>query len=195
MICSKCREGSQLQQFNMTTLLKNSSHWMSEELYTFLWAHKVSETTADWRFAAKFLLGNSGLPTVRSRFGAKPLLSVSCLVVAFVRISFQLRCRCQMCYHHVNETTRIYVLTHPRWTIILHAVKSVSTNQAVMFKNGLPVTSSLYIVSVPVKTLPLFYGYCKLTFWSTFTLTTQHDRIFEYSTFNNFLYAVLFQLP
>ena len=221
MICSKCREGSQLHKLNMTTHLKKSSHWMSEELYISLWAHKasevlyislwahkvseelyislwahnVSETTADWRIAAKFPLGNSRLPTADSEFGTKTFLSVSCHEAAFVGISFQLRWRCQMCYHHVSDTTGIYVLTYPRWTILLHAVKNVSTIQGVIFKNGLPVTSSLYIVSVLVKTLPSFYGYCKLTFWSTFTSTTHHDRTFEYSTFDNFLYAVLLQLP
>jgi len=74
----------------MTTHLKNLSHWMSEELHTFLWAHKVSETTADARFAAKFLLGNSGIPTVRSGFGTKTFSFVSWLEAALVRIWFQL---------------------------------------------------------------------------------------------------------
>jgi len=90
LIGGKCTEGPQLQQFDMATHLKNSSHWLSEELYIFLWAYKVSETTAESRSAAKFPLGNSGLPTVQSGFGTKPFLSVSCLEAAFVRMSFQL---------------------------------------------------------------------------------------------------------
>jgi hypothetical protein len=126
LICSKCTEGPQLQQFNMVTHLKNSSHWMSEELHTFLWAHKVSETTADSKFATKFPLGNTGLPIVWSGFRTRPFSSVSCLEAAFVRIPFQLRWRRQMCYHHVTDATVIYVLTHPRWIILLHAAKSVN---------------------------------------------------------------------
>lgn len=179
LICGKCTEGPQLQQFNMATHLKNSSHWMSEKLHTSLWAHKVSETTADSRFAAKFPLGSSGLPTVQSGFGTKPFSSVSGLEAAFVRISFQLWWRHQVCYHHVTNITGIYVRTHPRWTISLHTAKSVSTTKGARFKNGLPVTPSLYIISVPVKILSLICGYCKLPFWSTFTLTNQHERTFH----------------
>ena len=76
-------------------------------------------------------------------------------------------------------TTGIYVLTHPRRTVLLHTAKSVSSIKGTMFKNGSPVTTSLYIVTVPVKILPLIYVNCKLTFWSTFTLTDQHDRTFH----------------
>jgi hypothetical protein len=152
---------------------------MSEELYMFLWAYTVSETKADSRFAAKFPLGNGWLPNVQSGFGTKPFSSVSCLEAAFVRISFQLWWRCHMCYHHVTNTTGIYVLTHARWTILLHGTKSVSTIKGTISKNGLPVTPSLYIVSVLVKIWPLIYGYCELTFWTTFTLTDQHDRTYH----------------
>jgi len=106
LISTMCTEGPQLQQFNMVTHLKNSSHWMSEGLYSFLWAHEVSETTADSRFAAKFPLGNTGLPTVQSGFGTKPFPSVSCLEGASVRTLFQLQWRHQMCYHHMTDNNR-----------------------------------------------------------------------------------------